>query len=231
MPILKKIYISLMKTKSSRTVVLAVAAVVTIAGQAAADGTPEQKIRSTIDSVMVVLTDESLERDGKIDKLRGQLDSCCMFETTSKLVLARNWKEFTPEQQSEFVELFKKYLIATYGKNVDGYAGERVEIIGGREETRGDYTVQTRIDRGGSDKDLLVDYRLRKNEEGDWRIIDVIGEGISLVANLRSQLQEVMSRGGPAEVLDTLRKKAQEGDQDVSTQAYLPAQVSVALMR
>jgi phospholipid transport system substrate-binding protein len=155
-----------------------------------------------------------------------------MFETTSKLVLARNWKEFSAEQQSEFVELFKKYLIATYGKNVDGYAGEKVEIIGGREEARGDYTVQTRIDRGGSDKDLLVDYRLRKNTDGDWRIIDVIGEGISLVANLRSQLQEVMSRGGPTEVLQTLRKKAIEGDESAMfDQSYLPAEVAVALMQ
>ena len=64
---------------------------------------------------------------------------------------------FSADQQIEFVDLFKRYLIATYGKNVDAYAGETVDIIGGRDETRGDYTVQTRVDRGGGDKDVLVD--------------------------------------------------------------------------
>lgn len=195
-----------------------------------ADGTPEDKIRKTVDSVVAVLTDPALNGDQKIDKLSGQLDECCMFETTSKLVLARNWKTFSPEQQKEFVDLFKRYLIATYGKNVDSYAGETVEIIRGREEARGDYTVQTRIDRGGGDKDLLVDYRLRKDEGGEWRIIDVIGEGISLVANLRSQLQEVMSGGGPEKVLETLRKKAEEKDAEAGEEeAFLPSEVAVAL--
>ncbi len=193
-----------------------------------AESTPEDKIRATVDSVVAVLTDKALDSDTKVDKLAGQLDSCCMFETTSKLVLARNWKSFSPAQQTEFVDLFKRYLIATYGKNVDSYAGETVEIIGGREETRGDYTVQTRIDRGGGDKDLLVDYRLRKDDGDKWRIIDVIGEGISLVANLRSQLQEVMSSGGPEKVLDTLRKKAAEGD-GAAEEAYIPAELAVAM--
>jgi phospholipid transport system substrate-binding protein len=199
---------------------------------ALAGPTPEETIRSIVDSVVAVLTDEALDGDAKVGKLEGQLDTCCMFETTSKLVLARSWKTFTPEQQTEFVDLFKRYLIATYGKNVDVYAGETVAITGGREETRGDYTVQTRVDRGGGDKDLLVDYRLRKNEDGLWRIIDVIGEGISLVANLRSQLQEVMSSGGAEKVLDTLRKKAAENDEATNAkEAYIPAALAVAMFQ
>jgi phospholipid transport system substrate-binding protein len=219
-----------MKTNSNRVFALALAASLLIAGPAPAESGPEDKIRSTVDSVVEVLTDEALSSDQKVERLKGQLDACCMFETTSKLVLARNWKSFSPEQQTEFVDLFKRYLIATYGKNVDSYAGETVEIIGSREETRGDYTVQTRIDRGGGDKDLLVDYRLRKDEGGEWRIIDVIGEGISLVANLRSQLQEVMSSGGPEKVLDTLRKKADENDaENEPEEAFIPDELAIAM--
>ena len=219
-----------MKTNSIHLFVAALATSLLIAGPAPAESGPEDKIRSTVDSVVEVLTDETLSSDQKVERLKGQLDTCCMFETTSKLVLARNWKDFSPEQQTEFVDLFKRYLIATYGKNVDSYAGETIEIIGSREETRGDYTVQTRIDRGGGDKDLLVDYRLRKGEDGDWRIIDVIGEGISLVANLRSQLQEVMSSGGVEKVLDTLRKKADENDAEKAPEeAFIPDELAVAM--
>lgn len=219
-----------MKTNSIHLFAVALATSLLLAGPAPAAAGPEDKIRTTVDSVVEVLTDDELNSDQKVERLTGQLDTCCMFETTSKLVLARNWKTFSPEQQTEFVDLFKRYLIATYGKNVDSYAGETVEIIGGREETRGDYTVQTRIDRGGGDKDLLVDYRLRKDADDEWRIIDVIGEGISLVANLRSQLQEVMSNGGPEKVLDTLRKKAEENDAESSPEeAFIPDELAVAM--
>jgi len=220
----------MMKNKMMQFAAVLACALLLDTSLAIAESTPEDKIRSTVDSVVAVLTDKALTGDQKIDKLAGQLDECCAFETTSKLVLARNWKNFSIEQQKQFVDLFKRYLIATYGKNVDSYAGETVEIIRGREETRGDYTVQTRIDRGGGDKDLLVDYRLRKDDAGEWRIIDVIGEGISLVANLRSQLQEVMSNGGPEKVLDTLRKKAEEGDKDsAAEEAFLPGELAVAM--
>ncbi|MFQ5479309.1 MAG: phospholipid-binding protein MlaC [Candidatus Binatia bacterium] len=172
---------------------------------------PEQMVRRTSEQVISVLGDQSLSSEQKRQRLQEQLDSCADFLVTSKLVLARNWRSLTDEQKSEFTELFRTYLIVTYRRNLDIYSGETVEIVGSREEARGDYTVQTRINRGGGEKDILVDYRLRESEQGEWRIIDVIVEGISLVSNMRSQFQEVISRGGPEKLLQALREKKTEG--------------------
>ncbi len=189
--------------------VLLTAASLAAAPTVRADGTqasPEEFIRSIADDVLAVLRDDSLDADAKRARLERELDSCCDFETTSKLVLARNWRKFSPEQQREFVALFKRYLIVTYQGNIDAYGGETVEISGGREEARGDYTVMTQIKRQGAE-DIAVDYRLRRIADGSWRIIDVIAEGISLVSNLRSQFQEVVSRRGPEGLLGALREK------------------------
>ena len=43
---------------------------------------------------------------------------------------------------------------------------------------------------------VSVDYRLRKIN-GEWRVIDVVVEGVSLVSSYRSQFQEIMASGGP----------------------------------
>jgi phospholipid transport system substrate-binding protein len=51
-----------------------------------------------------------------------------------------------------------------------------------------------------------VDYRMRKQDE-DWKIIDVVIEGISLVANFRDQFRDVMGREGPSALLTKLREK------------------------
>jgi phospholipid transport system substrate-binding protein len=129
----------------------------------------------------------------------------------SRLVLARNWSRFSPAQQAEFVREFKEHLKVTYGRNIENYQNERIEIVGEREEQRGDWTVQTKILRGGGAQDILVDYRLRK--EGDaWRVIDIVIERVSLVANFRSQFQELVSQGGPQKVLDVLRDKNARGE-------------------
>ena len=58
---------------------------------------------------------------------------------------------------------------------------------------------------------MLVDYRLRQENDA-WRIIDVVIERVSLVANFRSQFQDIMSSGGPAKLLDVLREKNAKGE-------------------
>jgi len=105
---------------------------------------------------------------------------------------------------------FKEHLAMTYGRNVENYKNEKVTITGSREEAKGDWTVKTKILRGGPG-DILVDYRLRQRD-GSWRIIDVIIEGVSLVSNFRSQFQDVVSGGGPERLIALLREKNAKGE-------------------
>ena len=99
----------------------------------------------------------------------------------------------------------------TYGRNVDNYKNEKVAILGERPEARDDVTVQTKILRGGGSDDVLVDYRLRQ-ADGQWKIIDVIIEGVSLVSNFRSQFQDIVANGGPDRLLELLREKNAAGE-------------------
>ncbi len=184
------------------------AAAAPVVAEQAPEPTPEQAIRETADTVLVVLRNEALNSVQKRDKLEELLVERADFETISKLVVARNWKRFSEAQQSEFTGLFKTYLSSTYGKNIDNYSNEEVEILGGREEARGDYTVLSKIVRASAE-DILVDYRLRQRD-GRWLIIDFKAEGISMVSNLRSQFQEILSQGGPDKLLEALRTKNAE---------------------
>jgi phospholipid transport system substrate-binding protein len=163
-------------------------------------------VQRMTNAALDVLRNRTLDADTKRHKLEEIVYAETDFDTMSRLVLARNWAQFSPAQQAEFVREFKQHLSLTYGRNIENYRNERVEIVGEREEPRGDWTVQTRIVRTGGAEDIFVDYRLR--HEGDaWRIIDVVIERVSLVANFRSQFQELVARGGPAHALEVLRDK------------------------
>jgi phospholipid transport system substrate-binding protein len=176
-----------------------------LAPAAAATETPEQFVSRTSDEVLRILRDKGTDHDAKIARLQAMLDERSDFETISKLVLASHYHGFDDAQKKEFVALLHRYLTTTYGRQIDNYANETVAVTGGRPEARGDYTVQTKIKRT-TGAELLVEYRLRKVGE-DWRLIDVIGEGISLVSNLRSQFGEILNSGGPEKLLKVLREK------------------------
>lgn len=165
-------------------------------------------IQETADQVLVILQDQSLSSEQKVRKLEEIAYARFDFDVMSRLVLARNWAKLTPEQQKEFVQEFKRHLSVTYGKNIENYRNETIEITGDREEARGDWTVKTKIFRGGDD--VLVDYRLRKID-GQWKIIDVVIERVSLVANFRSQLQDVVATKGADAMLRMLREKNASG--------------------
>jgi phospholipid transport system substrate-binding protein len=169
-----------------RTSVAALLVAVVIAGAAGAASEPAAVVTKLADDVIAVLKQDGLSTAEKRERLEGMVLASVDFDTLSRLVMARNWARLSEAQQQEFKREFKRHLSATYGRRIDTYRNETVQILGTREEARGDRTVKSRINRGGGIEDVLVDYRLRQRD-GEWKIIDFIIEGVSLVANFRSQ--------------------------------------------
>ena len=150
--------------------------------------------------------------DDKIKRLEQLAYGTIDFDTVSRLVLAKYWKQFTPEQRQQFEEEFKRALTVSYGKRIGQFGQEKVVILGERQEPLGDVTVQSHI-VGGKVKtgDIKVDYRLRQ-KDGTWYVIDVIVEGVSLVSSYRTQFQEIIGQGGPERLLAELRQKNASGE-------------------
>lgn len=197
---------------AGRTAVLCSAAALAFAAArpAAAVDTPPQVVRKLSDAVIAVLQEKGPSANQKRTKIQEIVKQYADFATMSRLVLARHWKSLTDDQKQQFVEEFKQHLAVTYGKNVESYNDEKVQIVGDRDDGRGDWTVQTTIVRPGGGADILVDYRLRQ-ENGEWKVIDLVIERVSLVSNFRSQFQDVMMNGGIDRLLELLREKNAAG--------------------
>jgi phospholipid transport system substrate-binding protein len=166
-------------------------------------------IAETVEEVLAVLGDKSVPTQDRIRLIEEIVYGRFDLEVMSRLVLARNWKRFSKEQKAEYVEEFKRYLTNSYGNRIERYDQQTVEILGEREEPRGDVVVKTKV-VGGEFEGALVDYRLR-NKTGDWRVIDVVIEGISMVSNYRDQFKSIVSSGGPELLLEKLRTKNAAG--------------------
>ena len=167
---------------------------------------PRKVIDETATRIVSILAQKDLSSEQRIGEIEALAYEIFDFTTMSKLVLARNWRSLDKEKRAEFVREFKLHLARTYGTRLDSYGQERVDVYGAQVEVRDDVTVKTRI-VGGQFDDAEIAYRLRKRGDNQWRIIDVVIEGVSLVSNYRSQFAEVLSSDSIDVLLGKLRDK------------------------
>jgi phospholipid transport system substrate-binding protein len=155
--------------------------------------------------VLAVLDEKGLDTDARIRKLEAIADSRFAWDTMARLVLARNWSKLSEAQRVEFQTEFRRHLRLSYGRRIETYAGEKIEVGDARAEPNGDATVMTTI-RGGRFEGTRVDYRMR-TMSSEWQVLDVIIEGVSLISNFRTQIQEIVSQRGVEQLIDELRAK------------------------
>lgn len=193
-------------------VLIAVLSVPYSALSEAASG-PLAVIRSGTDRALDILRSAHSGTGPKISERRGEIliivDEYFNFREMAKRALGAPWKDQPQEKQREFVVLFKELLFNTYVDRVEKYTGANEKVIYDQEIIEGDFAVvKTRV-LNYKDADVQLDYRLRL-EEGQWKVYDVIIEGISLVNNYRSQFNSLMASGSFDNLLKVLRDKTSQ---------------------
>ena len=135
------------------------------------------------------------------------------FDTdySARLVLGKNWRNATPEQQKRFVTAFYQSLLRNYGSALAEFTADRLTVLPFRGDLEsGQATVRTEVKRSNGTR-VPVNYTLRATPQG-WKAWDVTIEGISYVRNFRNDVgAEVDQKGLPA-LIDRLEKENRSGE-------------------
>jgi len=183
--------------------------------QAAATDAPRAVIQGAMNEVIQVLRSKELEQTQRQDRIEEIAYARFDFDRMSRLVLAKNYKKLDTSQREAFAEEFRKHLSLTYGRRVESYSNESIEVGEARLEKNEDVSVKTTV-LGGSADGVAIEYRMRESS-GEWRVIDVIIEGVSLIANFRSQIQDIIRNEGADQLIDKLRQKNEERANEAAT--------------
>ena len=187
------------------------AALLPAVGPARAADTPTERVREQVQRVIHVLEDpalrgeaRSVERRAAILRAAGELFD---FSEITRRVVGPHWQARTPAEREEIVQLFTALLARSYLAKIELYSGEKILYVG--ETLDGDHAVvRTRIvTRAGTE--IPVDYRLHRVRER-WTVYDVTVEGVSLVANYRSQFNRILQGGSHAELVRRLKARLEE---------------------
>ena len=95
-------------------------------------------------------------------------------------------------------------LFNTYIGRVEKYTNEKITYNQKRRE--GDYAVIEALVTGGQPGAIPIDYYLRL-EDGNWKVYDVVIEGMGLVTNYRDQFNSILSRSSFDDLLRQLKNK------------------------
>jgi phospholipid transport system substrate-binding protein len=190
-----------------RTVVsaLALAALLHPLATAAAIGSPQEFIQELGDRTLAVL-DQAVPPPEKLSQLKQLLDQSTDLVLVARLVLGRYWRQATPEQRSEYVQLFKELVMQTMAERFSWYTGETFVITGAKPVDERDTMVATRILRPTGKPPILVDWRVRESG-GSFLLIDILAEGVSLVVTQRAEAADVIGRDGLDGLLGQMRTR------------------------
>ncbi len=177
---------------------------------AVAAGPPTEAVKSTINEVIRILRDESLKKPERAQERRLLLEKVIgerfTYEEMSKRALGAQWQSLSDTERQEFVDLFKSFLSSSYADRITGYSGEQVQYLNERLE-QGFAEVRTKVVSGKAE--IPLDYRML-NKDGDWRVYDVVVDGVSLVNNYRGQFTKIIRTSSYADLVEKLRKKSSE---------------------
>ena len=168
----------------------------------------QDQLQGTITKVIEILGNPEFKGDASIrqrrESLRKVIDERFSFEKMSQLCLGKYWKDRSDTEKKEFIELFGKLLEETYISKIEGYSNEKIEYL---KENITDKKAQINTRIMTEKVEIPIDYRLYQEKDGTWRVYDLVIEGVSLVANYRSQFDVILQRDNYQKLIEELKKK------------------------
>ncbi|MDT7042774.1 ABC transporter substrate-binding protein [Candidatus Nitronereus thalassa] len=192
--------------------VLALTATIFLTGGilASGEGDPTAAVKSMVDEVITILKKEELKGPEQTQERRALLENAVgrklNYEEMAKRTLALHWRNRTPTEQEEFVNVFHTFLSKTYAKRFETYSDEVVQYT--KVRLKGSYAeVQTKI--ASAKTEIHLDYRLVRQTDR-WWIYDIVINGVSLVRNYRDQFDRIIRSSSYGELVTKLRDRTEE---------------------
>jgi len=187
------------------------------AGKAVQASGITEGLKATIDQVINVVTDPQYKNDRttRRTKMKDIIFPKFNFLEMGKRSLGKkNWKKITPEERKAFVDVFGKLLENSYANKLENYSDEKINYVD--EIVKGKYAmVKTEVVR--KNDSINVDYKLIESPS-EWRVYDIVIEGVSLIKNYRAQFGKVIHNDSFNALMDKLNakvKKLEAGEDDV----------------
>lgn len=126
--------------------------------------------------------------DAYYKQVEGALDGVVNFPFIAASVMGKDtYAKATPAQREQFQKVFKDGMVKSLAKGVLGYADSKVTIAGVTEANPARVVVKQEVATEGTTHKL--DYTMQKAKDGEWKLINVILNGVNLGQSFSGQFK------------------------------------------
>lgn len=177
-------------------------AFVAVAATPAAD--PLQVLRDAVDEVLVIVYSGQTRTQPFSALVRPVMEKNFSFDLITRRAVGPGWRQFTPAQQAKTTALFTELVIHAYADRFEAGAQPSITYAAPVELSSNKRELPTTINYAG--KKYSVAYRMELVAD-QWRVCDVIIEGVSMISNYRAQFDPMFQRDGANGIMRSLEEK------------------------
>ena len=152
----------------------------------------------------------SVPREARAARFRQLFDQDFDLQGAARFVLGPYGRAMTPEQQQEFLTLFRENVAQAYARKLEQYAGQPFRVAGSRQV--GNETVVTSHIVPSNGSPVELDWHM-VNRDGRFLVTDVAVDGVSQKVAERGEFAGIVQRNGghPQALIAALRQELAQG--------------------
>ena len=133
----------------------------------------------------------------KAESFRRLLEDSFDIDAIGKFALGVYWRQATPEQRSEYLQLFKRSVVEMYSQRFSEYNGQKLVVTGSRPagNEANDIVVLSKVISNKGAEDIPVEWVVQ-SKGGKYKVLDVFILGTSQSMNQRNQFKQIIQQGG-----------------------------------
>jgi phospholipid transport system substrate-binding protein len=129
------------------------------------------------------------------------------FDVLIKSIIGKkNYQETSSEQKNRFKYALKNQLIRIYAKTIVEYSNSKISIISSS-KAKSFYLVKTELSIGKGKPPFQVVYVMKESSD-NWKIVEVVANGLRLVKSLRKSLLPEIEEKGIESVINRLESES-----------------------
>lgn len=134
------------------------------------------------------------------------------YQFAAFMVLGKHFKSVPKDKLSEYVQVFRQYLITTYAVAMGYYDNQTVVFEPETELDSDKKTVTVRaVVKDDTRPDIKIAFKVRKDSRtNEWKAYDMVAEGISMLNSKRSEFESILRQEGIDAVIKLMREKIEK---------------------
>ncbi|MBT4989181.1 MAG: ABC transporter substrate-binding protein [Rickettsiales bacterium] len=152
-------------------------------------------VENFTNNIFKTITDTNISNEEVAVLLSSEIKQNIDFNYICKFIIGRYWRNADSNFKSSFRELYESFLINTYAPQFKGYNGESYKIIKTKEIRPNRFSTNIVFITEHKTQLNVIIYFIR-NKQNQFKIVDITGEGISLIASQREEFGSIISNYG-----------------------------------